>query len=95
MSEIYLSLNYAIQTIDIYKALLYTTCTDGLYFCALNCPLLFNLTLPTCTLSIQQTSRMDKYVGFNQVQYNNIFDLVLDRTWGTKKMIKNLFLKEL
>ena len=29
-----------------YSVLLYTTCTDGLYFCVHNCTLLYNLTLP-------------------------------------------------
>ena len=32
-----------------YTVLLYTTCTDGLYFSVQNCALLYNLTLPTYT----------------------------------------------
>ena len=32
-----------------YTVLMYTTCTDGLYFCLHNCTLLYNLTLNTHT----------------------------------------------
>ena len=32
-----------------YTVLLYTTCTDGMYFCVHDCKLLYNFTLPTHT----------------------------------------------